>query len=70
MKSFIGKRVIIFWTTEAFNRGSDWPSFLIIDADEDTAWCQGVNSPDGTPHDGSKCAIMEKDTLNIIEWTQ
>jgi hypothetical protein len=70
MKSFIGKRIIVFWTTAAFNEGADWPSYRVIDANLDCAWCHGIDSPDGTSHDGSKCSIKISETLNIIEWKE
>ena len=70
MKSFIGKRILVFWTTSAFNKGSDWPSFRVIDVGEDHMWCEGINSPDGSTHDGSKRSISVDETLNIIEWKE
>lgn len=70
MKSFIGKRILVFWTTAAFNKGSDWPSFRVVYANEEMAWCVGINSPDGCKHDGSKCCIKIDETLNIIEWKE
>ena len=70
MKSLIGKRILVMWTTRAFNAGSDWPSFRVIDANEDCLWCQGVESPSGTPHDGTKCMIRLSETNDIIEWKE
>jgi hypothetical protein len=70
MKRLIGKRIIVFWTTKAYNAGSDWPSFRVIDATDLDLWCQGVDSPDGTPHDGSKCSIAVCDFLDVIEWKE
>ena len=70
MKSLIGKRILVSWTTRAFNAGHDWPSFRVIDADDDQMWCVGVDSPDGCKHDGSKCMIRVSDTLSVIEWKE
>jgi hypothetical protein len=68
MRSLIGKRILVFWTTEAFNAGNDWPSFRVIDASDDFLWCEGVESPCGVKHDGSKVAIKVEETNDIIEW--
>lgn len=70
MKSLIGKRVIVMWTTKAFYAGSDWPSFRVIDADDGGIWCQGVESPNGCPHKGDKVFINESDYHDLIEWKE
>ncbi len=63
-----GTRIIVSWTTEAFNRGSEWIAFEVIDEAPDGYFVKGVNDPEGNKHDGSKCFINLDDTLNIHEW--
>jgi hypothetical protein len=70
MKNLIGKRIIVFWTNKAYNAGNDWPAFRVLDIGQDCLWCEGVESPDGCPHDGTKVAINVEDTYNIIEWKE
>jgi hypothetical protein len=66
----IGKRIIVFWTDKAYRNRSDWASFLIIDECQDGMYCQGVTSPDGTPHDGSKTFIRNNEINDWIEWKE
>ena len=68
--TWIGKRVIVFWTDEARENDCDWPAFRVLDECEDGLFCVGVNSPDGTTHDGSKAFIPHKYMADIIEWKE
>ena len=70
MNHLIGKRIIVLWTDKAYNTGSDWPSFRVLDACGEHLWCQGVDSPDGAKHDGSKCSIACADFNDVIEWKE
>ena len=65
-----GKRVLIFWTTKAWNDGSDWPAFKVLDECNDGIFCAGVTRPDGLEHDGSKCFIPFEDVHDILEWRE
>lgn len=62
-----GSKIIVFWTTEEFNRGSDWSFYEVIDTCEDGLFVKGIDSPEGWKHDGSKTFIEYDRTLNIIE---
>jgi hypothetical protein len=64
----VGKRVIIIWTDRAHAKGADWVAFKVIDTDPDTIWIQGVESPCGSPHNGSKCSAKLSEVRDIIEW--
>jgi len=66
----IGKRIIVFWTNKAYMNGKDWPSFRIIDECEDGMYCQGVASPEGAEHDGSKVFIRNIEINDWIEWKE
>lgn len=65
-----GKRVLVFWTQKAYDKGYEWPSFMVLDENEEGIWCAGTKRPDGMDHDGSKCFIEFEDTCNIIEWKE
>ena len=69
-KSLIGKRVLVLWTDKARAAGSDWIAFRLIDSGLDSVWLQGVNSPNGYEHDGSKVAARDADIWDIIEWKE
>jgi hypothetical protein len=68
--SMIGKRILVFWNDKAFEEGNDWRSFKVIDERDDGFFVCGVNSPDGFPHDGTKCFIRHDDTQEIITWKE
>ncbi len=65
-----GKRVLVFWTQKAYDSGSEWPAFIVLDENEDGIWCKGTTRPDGMDHDGSKAFIDFQDTYEIIEWKE
>ena len=68
--AFTGKRVLVFWTQKAYDSGSEWPAFVVIDENEEGIWCAGTKSPSGMDHDGTKTFINFKETYNIIEWKE
>lgn len=70
MSNIIGKRIIAFWTNEAFETGNDWPSFRVIDESECGFWCVGVDAPDGSKHDGSKVFIRHADLNDYHIWKE
>ena len=70
MSTMIGKRIIVLWTTDAFNAGNDWIAYRVIDESPDGFWVFGVDSPDGSKHDGSKTFISHGETLGIVEWNE
>ncbi len=70
MTVFEGKRVLVFWTTAAHNRGDEWKSFMVLDESDEGIFCKGVNAPNGAEHDGTKCFIKFSDTLDILEWRE
>lgn len=69
-QSLIGKRVIVNWSSKAFDKGADWPAFRVLDVCVDGYFCQGIDSPDGTMHDGSKAFIREDEILFMTEWKE
>lgn len=69
-KNLIGKRVLVLWTDKARVAGADWIAFRLLDAGQDSIWLQGVDSPDGAKHDGSRVAARESDIWDIIEWKE
>jgi hypothetical protein len=69
-KTWTGKRIIVSWTDRAFESGSDWIAFRVIDELESGFYCQGENSPDGSKHDGSSCFIPFDDINDWQEWKE
>ena len=67
---YIGKRIIVMWTQRAYNRGSDWPSFRVLDVSDEGFFCEGVDSPDGSKHDGSKAFIPHNDYVDFVIWKE
>jgi hypothetical protein len=74
MKELIGKRVLIIWKDDA---EAEWIAFRVLDyapgcfGDQDGwLWLQGVNSPDGSEHDGTKCAASMNEIRDIVEWKE
>ena len=70
MSAMIGKRVIVLWTTDAFNAGNEWIAYRVIDESPDGFWVYGVDSPDGAKHDGSKTFISYDEFWDIVEWKE
>jgi len=73
MKDLIGKRVLLIWNDKAWSDGADWIAFRLLDFDLDHdenhwLWLQGIDSPDGIEHDGSKCSARMNELRAIIEW--
>jgi hypothetical protein len=66
----IGKRVIISWTDKAHRDGADWVAFRVIDTGSDAIWLQGVASPSGSRHDGSRFSAPISEIQDIIEWRE
>jgi hypothetical protein len=66
----VGRRVIITWTDKAHARGADWIAFRLIDAGPNSVWLEGVDSPDGAKHDGSKVSARATDIREITEWKE
>jgi hypothetical protein len=42
----------------------------VLDAGPDSLWLQGVGSPDGSRHDGTKCHALISEIREIIEWKE
>ena len=68
--SFIGCRIIVMWTQDAYDKGSDWPAFRILDETADGFFCRGADSPDGSKHDGSKVFIPHSDYIDFVVWKE
>jgi hypothetical protein len=66
----VGSRVIVIWTDKAYWNRREWVAFRILDAGIDSLWLQGVASPDGSKHDGTKCHALVSEIREIIEWKE
>lgn len=64
----IGDRILVFWTTRAWDDGLDWVSYEILDIGDDGLWVKGVRNPEGYDHDGCKTFIGFDETLEIMVW--
>lgn len=63
-----GKRIIVSWNDESFEKGSDWIAFRILDETEEGFYCEGVDSPCGGKHDGSRLFIRFEELNDWQEW--
>lgn len=68
--NLIGKRVIVLWTDKARAQGADWIAFRLLDSGDDSVWLEGVESPDGAKHDGSRVAARDSEIWDMIEWKE
>ena len=67
---FEGKRVIVMWNDEAFDNGKDWVAFRVIAQFDEGAVMEGVDSPSGDKHDGSRVLVRWDEVNQIIEWDE
>lgn len=60
-----GKRILVRWAEDS---SSDWWAFRVVKECDDGLFLQGVDAPDGAPHDGSHCFAPNAEIVDCIEW--